>query len=1084
MRFYIDDNGSWKQVYVEIEPKLSKAFDTTNDSLSVVLRANTVAEPYKPMTAFRTLDDNDVETILWIINDTVDVFSAKPLRYKHTLSIVQYRYFLNKHLIRNTVFNQPRKNKLELFGAFSTQFYSEEIHEEGSQRVDVRVSYRHLVSNPTTNVPNWWGDRLTINSHTKLKSMSYHIDLYAAVNGLIQDADADKWVKINQLSSQNNVRFNDNVYFCIVDLNNNRWMVFQTYIYEFFNSGEIVLDEQEIEEINDYLADHPHAFLQVYVAADNIGASPYAVDAFSFIEPIQSVINEYDSSGNFNPSYFTLTKYRYFTAQIYINIEIYNYTMYDVVSTLLRQYSLPYNDGTEYKRKSLFLLPRGIPQAPTWERNLYNLLTTTYPPDTLSFTQATFYDALTEVFRFYDAGFKFNKDKRLQIEYYNNPEQEITPTLVGVQMSHGEKDFNNGRIAYYQNALLQVKNPRTKIRTQTFGVPNQNDYGILLEKPIYNINKLLVTVYDSDFVPPLSASSEGRNFTNMQLDLTPFIVNDQEYSALDKADPDDFDIGSNLSIRYQSSVLHFARGGNFISTSETYVSKRGVTVLKMDNVLKLATSRYFGYGICLGEAASYQPKKFAHPASQNWNQYIFSIEYQTMNNGRSEIETVNFKYNGEQIVNQNAGIIDINKLGLNMLGESLKDGEPVLTGSCTITKWEDRIREGDYFVDDNNNYWVANVVNYVEITAGKYRCTVEFSKNFNALALRVNSDKEKRLTAISGEHAIMSEDNFIDYVYVFQATESIALVGEEIILNTGALSSLICQTFKDYSHTNIDIRFGMITTYDLENNVNTYGDNETAENIYVPLLKYGLGNCICFEMQYDNATNAGNKLTVSSGWFGTDKYFSSATLYTDDEGWADVFGISFCDLTANGEVNDIGNYPSIDPNVVSYDDSKYVKIVGELNLLEYLKKPNEIFGLNYEWCFLVGSDKQNLFIGNKFINENFFTNKDVIASKTFYLRYVASNEDVQEKYTVLDTKGIGNNTVQITGIAASDSSNTLSIGFKVSRPAGTHYLYTKQWAIVDENNDIYFACNNSATFSDYSSVFQLRFITAKERKDF
>ena len=119
MKYYLYLNGDWEQVRVELEPKLSKCFDTTNDTISVVLQANDDELPYEPMTKFKTKDSANKETVYYVVNDTVDLFSLKPLKYKHTLSIVQQRYFLNKYLIRNTVFTQPRKRKIELYGAVS-----------------------------------------------------------------------------------------------------------------------------------------------------------------------------------------------------------------------------------------------------------------------------------------------------------------------------------------------------------------------------------------------------------------------------------------------------------------------------------------------------------------------------------------------------------------------------------------------------------------------------------------------------------------------------------------------------------------------------------------------------------------------------------------------------------------------------------------------------------------------------------------------------------------------------------------------------------------------------------------------------
>lgn len=1074
MKYYIKDgNGNYNQVHVEIEPKLSKAFDTTNDSLSCVLRANNKSEPYEPMTLFKIKDDNNNEEVLWIINDTVDIFSLKPLRYKHTLSIVQYRYFTNKHLIRNTVFNQPRKNKLELYGAVSS------MARVTTESPNYHIEYMHLWKDNTTHEVNYWGDKLPLNNHTKIKTLSWRLKIYGGVWGAVPgDSDAGNWVSLSYIPSEYNLSFNLHAYFTIVDANNSNYSILKIYLSSAAINSDVVVDATSLATINSYIANHQNALLKVQYWVDNAGSSPYGETIFSFVNPITSyipiLVNNQD-----NPAIYTDSRYRYLTAQLYINLEIYNYTMYDVIETLLNQ-SVLRNSGQGWKIPTLFKMPEST-------SDLYTLLKNTYPPDTLTFTQATFYDALTEIFRFYDAGFKFkykNENHYLDIEYYNNPIDEVEPTLVGKQMSHSDKNYNNGRIAYYQNALLPIKMPRITIRSQSLGVPGQNDFGILTEKPIYNMGKLSVDVWDTVFYPPLC--SDYFKFFRMNLDLTPFVVNEEEYTVLDKADPNGFSSGDDLTKRYQIYTLHFTRGGNFINASETYQDNNNNTKYVMNNVLTLANARYFGYGTQLSTA---KPSKFDCPEAPTWENFVFSIEYLTMNNGRSTVETATYKYDGNQIANQNTGIIDLNKLGLNILGEALKDGEPTLTANCVITNWNDRIKEGDYFIDDNNDYWVANIVNYTELINGKYRCSVEFSKNFNALALRVNSDKEKRLTSVSSANTVLSEDNFIDYIYVeFDENRNKYTSSSNAILNNNVLASMICQTFKDYSKTSfsyVDVRFGLITTYNLNGNYNTYGSSNTqAKNLYIPILKYGAGNCVCFEMQYKDALSAGNRLTKTSGWFGTSKYFSSAALYTDDEGWADRIYIDFCDLTSDGERNKIGDFPIVEATNIATDDSKYVRKIASINDLYYYKKPNEIFALNYEWCFLTAEPVKNeLFIGNKFINENFFTNKEVIAAKKFFLKFVYDGDDEEdERYSILDTKGFGQNTLRVTGLNINLANNKLRLGFKVDINT---MVTAVRWAIVDENNDIYFASNNEGAFTYSSGVYQLVFFLNENRiKDF
>lgn len=1079
MKYYIWGNNNYNQVHVEIEPKLAKAVDTTNDSLSVVLKANNKAEPYKPMTDFKVKYDDNKEETFWIINDTVDVFSVKPLRYKHTLSIVQYRYFLNKHLIRNTVFNQPRKNKLELYGAQSCMCRVE----LGGDYEDY-ITWIHLVTNNTTKDPNFWGEKLSLNYHTKIKTLSYRLKMFGGTMAGSYPGYTvpSEWQELSSIDSTYNITFNTNSYFAIVDVNNSDYQLLK---FRFSNNAinkDITISDTDIQTINNYIANHTNAVLRVVFWADNAGSPNYSETAFSFIQAIESHIPHYaDGNGNENPDIYTKERYRYITAQVTFNLEIYNYTMYDVIETLLNQNVL--RSSTQgWKIDTLFWMPESSSE-------LYTLLKTTYPPDTLTFTQCTFYDALTEIFRFYDAGFKFiykNDRHYLDIEYYNNPVDEVEPVLVGKQTSHSEKNYNNGRVAYYQNALLPIKIQKTTVRSQNLGVPGQNDFGILFEKPIYNIGKVYTVISDSNYFPPLGSNTNtyGYDFSATKIDITPFIVNEQEYTVLNKADPDGFSSGDDLSIRYQINTLHFSRGGNFINLSETYTDQHSQTIYKINNLMAVAAARYFGYQIQLESA---QPQRFSYPAAGSWDEYVFTVEYQTMNNGRATVETATYKYKGNQIANQNAGLIDLNKLGLNILGEALKDGEPVLTASCTITDWNSRIKEGDYFIDDNGDYWVANVVNYIEFTNGKYRCSVEFSKNFNALALRVNSDKEKRLTNVSSENAVLSEDNFIDYVYAnFDENRNDYSSDNDIVLNNGVLANMLCQTFKDFSKANVtycDIQFALVDSYNINGSYNTYGNpSKQAKNLYIPVLKYGAGNCVCFEMQFNSPLSAGNMLEKTNGWFGTNKWFSSAALYTDDEGWADRISVKFCDLTKSGENHSIGYFPVVSDLAFTFG---YITTVATISSLYYYKKPNEIFALNYEWCFLTAEPvKNDLFIGSKFINENFFSNKDSIPPKKFYLRYVLDDDaEEEQRYSVLDTKGFGQNVLAITGLNINVDNNKVRIGFKLD--TSSYGISAIRWAVVDENNDIYFASNHESSFSFTSGVYQLVFFLRKQRiKDF
>ena len=235
------------------------------------------------------------------------------------------------------------------------------------------------------------------------------------------------------------------------------------------------------------------------------------------------------------------------------------------------------------------------------------------------------------------------------------------------------------------------------------------------------------------------------------------------------------------------------------------------------------------------------------------------------------------------------------------------------------------------------------------------------------------------------------------------------------------------------------------------------------------MMKYGAGNCICFETQLNDPINAGNQLLNSqSGWWSGQKYFSQATPYTDEEGWADKLSIYF--LT-NYDTN--GTYPKI----TNYS------IFSSITYLQYFKKPNETFALNYELCFLTLYNKvshiKELFVGSAFMNNNVYTLNEKIYGKKFYLKYTLESDNDSFQYSVLDIKGHGTHLSAISGVNISNETYYINVGFKTSTT-----INAKTWAIVDENNDIYIASNTPKTFNDSNSNYHISACACSTRKDF
>ena len=1071
MQVSIYKNNQWIPASIEVNPPLVKAQDTTNDTFSCILKVNTDPMPIKPMTPFKVVYDDNTTQLFWIINDAVNVFSLNPETYKHSLTLVQYRYFLNKHLIRNTVFNQPRKRNERLYAA--TTLYSEHKVIGSGEHIDTAENF-YLDGN---NNPKWWKEEVEFNYHHKIQSGRFCFKLNVGSRHYVPGTDyTDIFYQVSNIANDFTAAFTtrptlnfNRSCFKLVDANNSNAeiLVFDSdRVKESIENGYLEFSSAEIQTINNYIQNNDEALISplLFTGANNA----------SFVSGMDVIHHDGEE--------YTLLVIA--NLQLEVEFNLYAYNFYEIIQTLLNQYRLGHLEGLtiQYKKPLLFNLPTANSTGEDLE--LYNLLATTYPPDTLAFTQATFYEALTEIFRFFDAGFKFDENKTLKIEYYNEFERDISDRVKksGISYSQTDKNFNSKRITQYQNAIENLKIRNLKTRSSVLGVPGEQEFELVLPKPIYQINKLELMVGGNFTIGYETDSGYNISFDvdSFFLDITPFVVTKEIWNLLDQQT--ESDSNSLYNTLYRESTLFYERGDNKINVSLKY-SVSNVSQPVLLGIKRMAFARFFGLSTRFRQRFSYI-SEWSNPQEQDWKAQQFRIDYQVIVNGKVTTETITKQYEGEMLNNQNAGLIDLNKMGLSMVAESLKDGEPTMTMSYEIGEWTNRVKEGDYFIDSSGNRWIANVINYNILPNGKQKCNIEFSKNFNALAMRIQTDDEKRLVNISESLAVVSEDNYIDYVYVANYSSNFVPEDESIILNVNLLNTMIHQTFNSEPQTEYRVDLicvgipGIYSDQDLKVGSLTLTE-WTYTKAIIPFITYGSGNCICFEMQFENAASAGNFISVKSGWFGTNKYFSQSVPYTDSFGWLDSISINFYQISDVNISEELGPYPLVCDarRTIGGVNFSFVDTIGRISNLLYYKKPNEIFALNYEWCFIPEPNSiHEIFIGNKFINENSITKKGKITGKRYWLRWTL---DRTYNYSILDVKGYGPNRALIRGITTRITGNRIDIGFKTNGTISTAF----KWAIVDENNDIYFASNKKATFNNSDSQYQITIYTRRTRQD-
>ena len=1208
-KFYLQresDHSVWDEVQIEISPNLVNTLDETLDNLTVNLKINNNENPIRPMLGFE-LREYDTETEqekviapFIVSGDVVELVTTNPNRYKHVLTLIQKSEYLTKHEIRNTV--------------FSTSLETSQFVQTVARSVIAKfsASVLNLDDAKNTSWENVSYSDVTIDlSVKKIKEMSLKVSFMAQIpyflNWKVLDNEwhlfchnvpIESWQDIYQSQAAQPY----GTYLPTIVFTHGA----DTYTWNILSSD---LKNGDTIDVPDDIIDWIQQFSSgnLVISIQDEGTTFIKENAFIGEWMIENKIPEFIN----------------FSAEFYINAVEMN--VYEVVSTMLKQQQK--NTKLYHDAEPLFKLPTA-----THNKELYELMLNTSAPNFV-FTQSTFYDALVEIFKLWDAIFAIDVDGYLDIEYFNEHKPTDKPTIIGKSTSHSEERFTNKLLTYFQNTKINDRFPNSNqenatayIRSKELGVPAESDFVFVVPKPIDTITKVMADV-SFELADKWVGEFEVVHFEKQSdcLDITEFVVEENIWTNLptDSSLP----IGGDWNKIGKINTLSYARGSKFIDISGYYNTTVGIKQSVFNNVIQSAVHKKYGTVIdSMAYGNFYNVKSFI------WDNHDIklSVSYIALCDGKVAIESIDSKYSGETLINQNAGSIDINKLGLNMVGLTLKLGQPTLNMTQKFSKWNDRVLKGQYFTDDNGDRWVANNCVYTILKNDLIQANIEFVKNFNALASRIELNREKRLTNISNELTVKCEETYGEYIY-YSATEiDETLAPEDIVFNDTTIANQILFTFNanlptylnDYisvgygvanskveiktvanatsgSHTrkklylindcyvennpdfdfylvinsaadlsgaslaiydyasdedsiyfdelnqtfgfnigllrpslqqyqkislyliieedgqvlfgalygtstplttlNFDpthiesyvfsngykIEYALLTALDENNEVIT-NEGEEVKNIAIPLVSYGSGNSVCFEMSFDSPITAGSQLLqVSTGyWWSPTGWFSKAVLYTDENGKADKFTIDFVML----QEKTTRYFPEMKSASNTYLQTYSF---GKLEEFEYCKKPNEIFALNYQLYFLPIPEQINRdFLNNEFIKNNGFVKG--INNKTFELYYSTFSYDA---YSILDTKGddvsrdgTGAAHVLVTQVSSSiltgigEPGVYLRIKFLTSLPENTWNKITA-WAICDRKGNIYFASNSNPSAKSANDVgeFSIDFISRHHR---
>ena len=1030
MKIYLNN----AEITAEVLPINNPTLDETLETFSFALESSSIKMPIAPMNSVKVVFDNDEEVYFYTTTDSVEVMSMNPLKYKHNLVCVQNTRELSKHLARNTVITQPANYERSSFYSFGF----------AKTFTDSSGPYYHscgmLKQGTSPNSP------IVFANHERINKMSIRLNVQAAIG-----------TGISSTGNYTDKAFFHNNFHTLDELND-----------LLASTDPLTVDLSTIEIY------HKHNGTNTLLATlDDVFTDDMIFNHSIDISDLIPTIEDGDEiftllNGQFVQSTDIANAYgegicELFVCQVYIDCETYFYNCYDVLQLLLDRYKQSYSTtinvgGTTVEKDDIFVLPDS--------GETYNLLTRTIAPN-FTFTQLTIYECVADVFRLFDSIFTMDSNKVLQIEYFNKRTRNVSSKqITGFASSIAEDNYTNGFVSYYQDGRVIEKYPRDDnfgtIRSERVGVPETTDHYFITPRPMKKVLKVeaLLTKnnFGSDYHRVINTLAYNLSSLTIWLagdyvvDLTPYVFEDSLWGGLSKDRL--FDINDCTQI-YQNNTIHYAEGDNKLVIAESYASYFNIVSSNYNSAIYCAFWRMLGR--IKGQAnlisGDHLGQYVADNYAPNWYDVKLRVSYIATVDGKTRIESIVKKYDGETLIDQSNGAVDLNKLGMNILGVSHKVGEPNMQLTIALSSWSNRIKPADYVDLGQDGVWIANVCSYT-IFGDYIQAKVSFVKNFNALSLRTRLLREKRLSNISSYLTQKSEDIITNYIY-YTTTDGSSLPSDftygyqaTCFSNSMFVDSLKLSFTNDDS-IELDYSFACMVV--------------NSKVIYTPLTIYGAGNTINFEMSFNHPMNAGNKTTYysSTTWAGSNKYYTQAVKYTDDNGFLDECSIY---LIGNAKYSFSEDFPEITeiiyPNMQVFGIGNY----------KVLKQPNEIFALNYQLAFLP-YDYNNDFVGSEFINDNFFVNSE---QKTKKLYIWVSQFDT---YQIVDKKGKGFG-VEVSSIDVSMSNYVITMTIT---HLDSQYDEIKSWSLCDENGNILYAFNRTMKNGNVRTEKKIYFITRTSR---
>lgn len=969
---------------MQIAPVLVETLNETFDTFSCILPFTSVSAPFEPQSEVLLMDDeNNAIQKFVIVSDKVELSSHEKQIYKHSLDLTEYIQTLNKRYIKDMSFRQPPspiKNDYSGVGIFYNEATS---------------SFERVLPSYTSR--DYCEIKLAKNE--KIKRCYIRTKAVSAGNQIA-------YTKSDEISS--GVYSLDGNYKLEISIVPSASVLPKTSTIQITQAGIY-----EFKDAN---------FLDYYPSTER--------------KVVLEFPDNEEKAEDFNVGESSLTPY----ADIYYElvVETYYFSLWDILEEIRVADNIVYkfNDANA----SNYLFANGIKMPYSMSAKLKK----TIAPD-IVIQQSTVYQAINEVAKFLDGVWKVNPTtNELELEYFNdNTANEIETNIADASLELLDENYADNLICYFQNGKMNMNNIKwTPSKTQfkvltgkTIGAFNESDMYFHLDSTIENIIKVEVLIPSASISIWVNGVTRSIILNNYYLDITPFVVSDDESALLDYIDSKPA-IELNYATTYNS--VAYSRGSTEIPMATKTTSLWNLSFLPLKYAIRSAIAKKFA--LSLGVGANTSILSVANFDDGHFGTLEVRVAYSTLINGKIKLESKEKKFDGEVLTNQSSGEPSIESLSNNMFGLSLKLGQPKRNVIEKFNLFENRPKKGEIRVIDNE-IWRADTIK-TTIYNNFIQCETTYVKNFNQLSSRIEINSTKRFYEI--EKAIISEENICEHImFATDTTATInptllkvpsTLTNNNINYGTCCITEDFMEAFaKNFNNSRIEDDYLRVCGAVINNNIKT-------QKIYIPFVSYGGANFINFKMNYQHSILAGYERKENP-------LKNSVVNYTTTNGFLEKMDILL--YTASDDARPFTS-PLIEDETFTNLDKKLFVVIPE-----YLvhKRPTEIMGVNFQVSLLPEpKDINNIFFGSALTIENILLTGISPELQVYYSDSKYSNFDKYAKGTKLENCNIVCDKVKrgLTGVSGYYELEVANL----SQPHSS-------WCICNEKNEILIAINSS-----------------------